>query len=226
MFSILAFGSLSIYLASPHAPLKTIIMPRILPVLPLLLAAVSQAPVFSADPSKLVAGKSLEQTASDLENSDRVVRLRAVRSLGVYGEPAGKILQAALEHEDRAVRYLAAEQLGQLGGDSLKAAESKLESLAADDSSLSVQMAASFALCRAGKIDQHLPLLIRTLTYPERGTACSAAALIGKIGPQAEKAIAPLEAMHQKHRAGVKGGDYHRGGAAMNALRKISDKYN
>ena len=201
-------------------------MPAISSLLPILLLVATSVVALAADPPELVAGKSLEQTSSDLDSQDRVVRLRAIRTLGVFGDPAGKALQTALDHEDPAVRYLAAEQLGMLGGESLQTAEPKLQKLAEDTASLSVQMAASFALCRSGKIDQHLPLLIQSLTYPERGTACSAAALIGNIGPQAKNAIAPLEAVHQKHRAGVKGGDYHRGGAAMNALRKISDKYN
>ena len=68
---------------------------------------------------------------------------------------------------------------------------------------------------------EDLPLLVETLAYPERGTACSAAELIGRIGPDAAAAIAPLEAAYSKHRPGAKGGDYHIGGAALNALRKL-----
>ncbi|MGI9472205.1 MAG: HEAT repeat domain-containing protein [Rubripirellula sp.] len=180
----------------------------------------------AAEPPSHVAGQTIDANISDLDSSDRVIRLRAVRSLGVFGAAASDALRSALDHDDPAVRYLAAEQLGEIGDAPLKAAKPQLEQLAADESSLAVQMAASFALCRAGDLDKHLPLLIATLDYPERGTACSAAALIGKIGPEAKQAVAPLEAVHQQHRAGVKGGDYHRGGAAMNALRKISDKNN
>ena len=201
-------------------------MHRSLSLLAAMIAVVFTSVTVQSESPSRVAGKSLAKNVSDLSSTDRVIRLRAVRSLSAYGASAAEALQAALDHEDAAVRYLAAEQLGELGAASLADAKPKLEVLAADESSLAVRMAASFALCRAGELNKHLPLLVETLNYPERGTACSAAALIGKIGPAANDAVAPLEAVHEKHRAGVKGGDYHRGGAAMNALRKISDKYN
>ena len=168
-----------------------------------------------------IAGRSVEDYAVELNDENRVVRLRAARSLGAFGFTAGDTLRAALAHEDAAVRYIAAEHLGRIGGKPLEQAKSQLTKLAKDESSLAVQLAASFALCRAGLVDQHLPLLIETLRYPERGTACTAAELIGNIGPTAAAATRTLQEVHAKNRPGVKGGDYHIGGATSNALRKL-----
>jgi len=174
-----------------------------------------------AAPPTTVAGRSLDQYARQLSDADRVVRLRAVRSLGVFGEGAGSALQGGLNHEDAAIRYVAAVQLGRIGGSPLLQAKRRLQKLAGDQSSLAVRLAASFALCRLGEVDQHLPLLTESLNHPARGTACSAAELIGRIGPPAAPAVAALVATVEANRPGQRRGDYHLGGAAMNALRSI-----
>ena len=175
----------------------------------------------TAEAPATVAGRSLEQYAELLNDPDRVVRLRAMRSLAPLGEQAGVVIARGLDHDDNAMRYLAAVQLGQIGGKPLDRAAERLSELADDERSLAVRMAASYALCELGRVDQHLPLLVESLQYPERGMACSAAELIGRLGPQAKAAIGALEAAYAKHRPGAKGGDYHIGGAALNALRQI-----
>jgi hypothetical protein len=111
-------------------------------------------------------------------------------------------------------------RLGQLRGDALDKATDELEKLVADKKSKSVQMAAAFALCRAGKVDKHLPLLIERLQYPERAMACSAAELIGALGPAAAPAISALEKARDDNQPGGDG-DYHLGGAATAALRHV-----
>ncbi|MCG8649813.1 MAG: HEAT repeat domain-containing protein, partial [Pirellulales bacterium] len=135
-----------------------------------------------------VSGRTIEQYTAKLNDDDRVVRLRALRSLAAFGEPAGQPMAGALDHQDAAMRYLAAVQLGQIGGKPLRLAAERLRQLADDKKSHAVRMAASYALCEAGQLDQHLPLLIESLSYPERGMACSAAELIGRLGPAAVKA--------------------------------------
>lgn len=171
-----------------------------------------------------IAGRTVDDYAAELNSEHRVVRLRAVRSLAAFGTAAGAALGGALTHDDAAVRYLAAENLGGIGGKPLQNATSQLKKLANDETSLAVRLAACYALCRGGLIDEHLPLLMETLRYPERGMVCSAAELIGNIGPSAAAAIDTLEEVHQKNRPGVTGGDYHIGGATMNALRKIREQ--
>lgn len=180
-----------------------------------------QPSLLGAKPPSKVAGKTIEQYASDLASPDRVVRLRAVKSLGAFGPSAGDALQQALDNDDKAVQYTAAVQLGRIEGKPLQAAKERLEEIATDKESLALRVAASFALCRAGQIDQHLPVMIKALKYPERGMVCSTAELLGMLGSDAQAAIKPLEAAYEKNRPGAKGGDYHIGGATMNALRKI-----
>ena len=63
--------------------------------------------------------------------------------------------------------------------------------------------------------------MIETLDDPERGMACTAAYLIGEIGPDAKEAEASLQRTYEKNQPGQSEGDYHLGGAAQNALRKV-----
>ncbi len=147
--------------------------------------------------------------------------LCAIRSLGAFGVPSATAIRGALDHEDAAMRYVAAVQLGQIGGEPLQLARQRLVELATDERSHAVRMAACYALCESGQVAEHLPLLIDSLDFGERGMACSAAELIGRLGPDARAAVPALETSYEKHRPGAAGGDYHIGGAAMNALRKI-----
>lgn len=168
-----------------------------------------------------VAGRTIEQYAELLGSDNRVVRLRAVKSLGAFGQQAGEVLKTALGHQDRAVAYTAAVHLGRIGGEPLKSAIEPLTELAENKDSLSLRMAGAFALCRAGQLDQRLSVLTGAITYPDRGTACSAAELIGMIGPDAKAAIGVLEKTQADNDPEKRNGDYHVGGAASNALRKI-----
>jgi HEAT repeat protein len=192
----------------------------IAPILVLALATM-RCP---AEAPQTISGRTIAQYASQLTDADRVVRLRAIKSLGAFGNEAGEAIELALDHEDAAMRYTAAVHLGRIGGAPLSRAGQRLAVLATDKTSHAVRMAASFALCKAGKTEQHLPLLIESLSYPERGMACSAAELIGRLGPDAIAAEGRLEDVYAKHRPGTKGGDYHIGGAAKNALRKIQNQ--
>lgn len=169
-----------------------------------------------------VAGRTVDQYVKQLNDPDRVVRLRAIRSLGALGEPAGDALTNGLNHQDAAVRYIAAVCLGRIAGPPLRKAKERLQVLADDETSLAVRIAASFALCRDGDVPEHLPLLVQTLKHPVRGVACSAAELIGQIGPDAAPAIEALEAAYKNNQPGTGKGDYHVGGASHNALRKVS----
>ena len=168
-----------------------------------------------------LAGKTVEQYGTELSDADRTTRLRAAKSLSAMGQAAGATLGDALHHDDPAVRYIAAAGLGRMGGESLEDSRESLKNLAKDKRSHAAQMAASFALCRLGETSKNLPILIDALSNPQRGMVCAAAELLGDIGPPAKDATDPLKAIHAKNKSGVKGGDYHIGGASMNALRKI-----
>lgn len=171
-------------------------------------------------PVEMVAGRSLADFAGELNHDDRTTRLQAIRSLAPFGTPAAVHFATCLDHEDPAMRYLAAVGLGDLGMSSAEDSIDQLKKIASDDSMQSVRMSACYALCQAGQMDDYLPKLGKYIDYPERGMACCAALLIGKLGAEA-KSIAPvLQAAYDANAPGGSG-DYHVGGAAKNALRKL-----
>lgn len=174
----------------------------------------------TADEPQKVAGRTVEGWAEELKSDNRIVRLRAAKSLGAFGEAAAKPLVAALESEDAGVRYIAAAHLGRIGGQPLRDAVEPLMEIRQDETQPAVQLAAAFALFKADAGEAELKLLADRLSDPERGMACSAAEFLGWIGPAAEPAIPALEKAYAANKPGGKG-DYHVGGAAQNALRKI-----
>lgn len=198
------------------------------PLATMLMLACSTAPANAASADE-VAGRSVKQYAEQLQSDDRTVRLRAVKSLGAFGPSAMSELQKALDHPDAAVRYTAAVHLGRIGGQSPEATETltasaeRLHELMKDEASRATQMAAAFALCRAGQMDAALPLLVERLQSSERSVACSAAELIGMLGPAARSAKPTLESVRAANRPGGSG-DYHIGGAAQNALRSLDSE--
>lgn len=198
---------------------QTAILPSIAGGLAALVMLGSSLPTH-AQAAETVAGRSVEDYRAQLEDQDRVVRVRAARSLGAFGPVAAAALREGLDHPDPAVRYVVAVALGNLAGEPLELAEPKLDALAEADDSAAVRLAASYALCRAGHLEPHLPRLLAALESPARAVACSAAELIGQIGPDAAAAIGRLEEVLRGNRPGGSG-DYHLGGAAQNALRKI-----
>ncbi|WP_164102297.1 sulfatase-like hydrolase/transferase [Candidatus Laterigemmans baculatus] len=153
--------------------------------------------VAAAEPVPTVAGRELAGWVADLESEQRVVRLRAVRSLAPFGSAAGEPLRGVLESEDPAVRYLAAIDLGRLGGEPLEASVERLKSLR-DDPHPAVQMAAAFALCRSGNREGNLDLLVERLDDPERAMACSAAQLLEQLDPLPEEAAAAVREAKQR----------------------------
>lgn len=187
----------------------------------LIAAGISSGDCSWGQDRSRVAGRTVADYQAEIESDDRVVRLRALKSLGAFGPRAAAAIRGALEHDDPAMRYTAAVQLGSMGGEPLEESLDTLQRLAAEDRSHGVRMAASYALCAEGRLEAHLPMLIESLEYPERGMACSAAELLSQLGGDAVDAVPALQAAYEKHRPGAKGGDYHIGGAAMNALRKI-----
>ena len=170
--------------------------------------------------SKTIAGRTLNGWAVDLSVKNEIVRLRAIKTIGQFGPEATHVLTKALEDDSNGVRYWAAYHLGRIGPKAKKA-QSKLEKLREDKKAPAVAMVAAFALSRLGLLKENLPLLIERLKHPERGMACSAAELLGNVGPAAKAAIPALEATYHRHERGKDGADYHVQGAAQNALRKI-----
>ncbi len=185
------------------------------PVLFAVLINIACNPIAHAeDDAKKVAGRTLEQWAADLDSENEIVRLRAAKSLGPFGDAATKTLIKALDDQSAGVQYWAAYHLGPIG-EKAKTAIDKLKAIKANKQHPGTAMAAAYALCRIEGVKPHIDLLIERTHHPERGMACSAAEFLGMIGPDAKAAVPTLE----KHQKGHK--DYHVKGACQNALRKI-----
>jgi len=203
-------------------------------------AAASTTEVSKASESRpgqqRIAGMTLADCVKRLDSEVRPQRLRAIRTLGLFDQTAAEALAKALSHPDAAVRFLAATELGRIGGKALESNAAALAKRVGDpgdkrderpadldsgDPSQAVRVAAAYALCEAGKTEVYLAVVLDALDHPDRGMCCYAADLIGRLGEDARAALPKLQQVHAANKPGVRGGDYHRGGAAMNAIRKI-----
>ena len=59
-----------------------------------------------------IAGRTVDDYATRLDDANRVVRLAAIHSLGAFGTSAAEPLTKSLDHDDPAVRYVGARHLG------------------------------------------------------------------------------------------------------------------
>lgn len=148
--------------------------------------------VTSADSTGVVAGRSLVEWTAELQSSSPVVRRRAVLSIGAFDTTAIPVLTKALVHEDSVVRYWAATELGDLGDDA-KSAVDVLRKLLGEKS-IGVRIAAAYALCRTGHVEEGVPTLLEGLKHRERGVWNSSADFLARIGSPAKAAIPTLEA--------------------------------
>ncbi len=168
--------------------------------------------VAAADSPSVVAGRSLVEWSAELQSSSPVARRRAVLSVGACGKSAVPVLTKALAHEDEVVRYWAASELGDLGEDAKSAVEPLRKLLG--EKPIGVRIAAGYALCRIGQVEQGLPALLEGLQHDERGVWNSSADFLARIGPPAKGAIPTLE------EAGKRGAD-HIADICNEALRRI-----
>lgn len=169
-------------------------------------------PAGAARGAETVAGLPMTEWSSQLDSPSPVVRRRAVLSLGAFGKSAVPELTKALTHEDAVVRYWAASELGDLGDD----AKSALEPLQKvhGEQSIGVRIAAAYALCRVGRVEEGLPTLLEGLKHDTRGVWNSSADFLARIGPPAKAAIPTLESV------GRRGAD-HIADICNEALRRI-----
>jgi N-sulfoglucosamine sulfohydrolase len=167
-----------------------------------------------------VAGRTLDQWSADTKSPAQTTRLRAAKSVGLFGKSATSVFVAMLADRDDAVRYWAASHLGDL--DQLDA-PSRVALLARqDDPSAGVRLAVSYALSRGNSMTRGKDIapLLEGLASRERGAACASAEFLGRLGTDGELSIERLKKTLARHSA--QGGDYHVRGAVTNAIRKIS----
>ncbi len=173
-------------------------------------------------PEEPAAGRTMAQWREQLSDPNAIVRLRAAKTLGVYGAAAAPSLTQALDDEHPGVAYWACYHLGYIQNLHDQPLIAKLKQLRERSGNPAVQMAADYALCRQEGLATHLQRLADKLTFPERGMACSAAEMLGRLGPEAKDALPALRAAFEKHNQGKGPGvDYHIRGAVQNALRLI-----
>ncbi len=178
-----------------------------------------------------VAGRTLVQWAADLKSTEETIRLRAAKSVGLFGKPAANMYVEMLADRDESVRYWAASHLGDLGQLKKPWRDALLQHQS--DQSMGVRLAVAYALSRrassknvggeseTASVEADLKPLLDGLENRERGAACASAEFLGRLGPLAKSALGRLELSFAKH-SGT-GGDYHVRGAVKNAIRKIKN---
>lgn len=177
-----------------------------------MIVSVDPHTVIAADSINVVAGRTLTEWAAELQSSSPVARRRAILSVAAFGKAAVPVLTQALVHEDAVVRYWAASELGDLG-EGAKSAVEPLRTLLGEKS-IGVRIAAAYALCRIGHVEESLPTLLEGLKNSERGVWNSSADFLARIGPPAKAAIPTLE------EEGKRGAD-HIADICNEALRRI-----
>ena len=139
----------------------------------------------------VVAGRSLSAWSSELPSPSPVIRRRAVLSIGAFGRIAVPVLTETLANEDEVVRYWAASELGDLGDVAMPALVSLRK--VHGEKSICLRIAAAYALCRIGQVEEGLPTLLAGLRHDTRGVWNSSADFLARIGPPAKAAIPTLE---------------------------------
>ncbi|GAB4152940.1 MAG: hypothetical protein Tsb009_29080 [Planctomycetaceae bacterium] len=160
-----------------------------------------------------MAGRTLAEWEMELSSSHRIARLRAVRTLPVFGKRAIPALTRSLKSADKAVVYWAAYGLGDLAQPNQLAIASLRNVL--NSKSEALRISAAYGLCRMGDLKKALPVLTAALKSPHRGTANSAADFLARIGPPAQSALPELK-------QAAKHPDYHVKNAANEAIRRIT----
>lgn len=163
-----------------------------------------------------VAGRTLTEWQGEIASEDDTRRLRAARTIGIFGESAIPVLREMLGHEDVVVRYWAASHLGDIGKQDSEA-EQALCALAAHES-FPLQLAVAYALLQL-EVDGewHRPLF-EGIRSDQRGTVCTAGDFLARIGPKAKALLPVVEARYRELK---EQGDYHARGALENAVRGI-----
>lgn len=181
-------------------------------ILPLLLAAQQIRAIAQTD---LVAGRTLAQWQTALDSENRTVRLRAAKTIGIFGESAVAANIEMLGDQDEAVRYWAASHLGNLDELPESAVEPLLRLWESDSSAL--RLAAAYALCHKD-FDRYCEPLLAGIDSNNREMGSTAGDFLARLGPLAKSALPRVEARYKALKAK---GDYHIRGAVENAARNI-----
>ena len=165
-----------------------------------------------------IAGRGLREWQEDLQNENRTVRLRAAKTIGIFGEAAIDANIEMLTSQDVAIRYWAATHLGDL--ETLPdRAVGPLQILFTSDS-LPLQLASAYALCRSD-FERYSAPLMHGIDSKNREIGCTAGDFLARLGPVAKSVLPKVEARFADLRDNK--GDYHIRGAVKNAVREIKN---
>lgn len=120
-----------------------------------------------------------------LDAADYNLQLSSTAIAASKGLSSLNELLDALKHNDSAIRYWGAQGIGNIGKPALTSAEAPITACLKDDSS-AVRTAAARALCRMGKPDAALPVLIHEMTTGTQWERLHAAIVLDEIDELAE----------------------------------------
>jgi uncharacterized sulfatase len=135
--------------------------------------------------------------------ANELPRIAATASDGLTALPE---LRKALKHDNATIRYWGATGIGNIGKEAA-AAESEIRS-ALTDKSTAVRVAAARALCRLGKPDDALPVLVDTLKKGSQWQRLQASIVMDEIDEQAKPILAEMKEGLKPKKGLQQGGKY------------------
>lgn len=124
--------------------------------------------------------------------NDYNARLGAIAAAASEGIEALPVLLTSLDDKDSAIRYWAATGIGNIGAPAQDASSDLVSKLLLDSSS-AVRTAAARALCRMGKPDNALPVLIHELLNGSQWERLHAANVLDEIDEQARPVVQQMK---------------------------------
>ena len=136
-------------------------------------------PVYEIAGEGEVFGQPLKHYVQILNATDRLRRLRAIKTLGLVSE-AVPLLQDALTDHDPAVAHWAAVSLGHLGNASDETVSALLKALERNE--ISAKLGAARGLVLAGHVEEAMPVLKQAITHENEFARVSAVETLEMVG--------------------------------------------
>ena len=143
---------------------------------------------------------------SGKDSGTLIHRVRDAASLSLQGKSKIPEMQQAAADADPVVRYWVAIGIGNLGKDAVKAEQTMVRLL--KDKSENVRVAAARALCRMGKPDAALKVLVAVLDNGSQWARVHAANVLDEIDEQAKPVIDGMRRNNKNRKGFVANGKY------------------
>jgi hypothetical protein len=136
-------------------------------------------PVYGVPAEAQVFGKPLKHYVDTLNGTERLKRLRAIKTLGLASE-AAPLLRDALDDYDAGVAHWAAVSLGHLGDASEETLDALLKALERNE--ISAKLGAARGLVLLGHVDKAMPVLKEAITHENEYARLSAVETLEIVG--------------------------------------------